>query len=45
MSEKIYEVTFKINDKIHKDYLTEKIIESMMLNSYKIITFIDIKEV
>ena len=45
MSKKIYEVTYKLNDKIYKDFLLEYQIENMLINAYKVITFIDIKEV
>ena len=45
MSNKIYEVIYKLNDKIYKDFLLEYQIENMLINGYKVITIIDIKEI
>ena len=45
MSNKIYEVIYKLNDKIYKELLSTKQIENMLINGYKVITIIDIKEI
>ncbi len=45
MSNKIYEVIYKLNDKIYKELLLTEQIENMLINGYKVITIIDIKEI
>lgn len=45
MSSKIYEVIYKLNDKIYKELLLTEQIENMLINGYKVITIIDIKEI
>ena len=42
---KIYEVIYKLNDKIYKELLLTEQIENMLINGYKVITIIDIKEI
>ena len=45
MSSKIYEVIYKLNDRIYKEFLITEQIENMLINGYKVITIIDIKEI